>query len=82
MPYLRWGSENAIKYFLLLLPHPGAISQMGAISRMITVFLELLSVAQYSCCTTIIIDVEYQRAVTAAATAAPAAASDGSAYHY
>ena len=37
VPSLRWGCENTIISFLLLFPHPGAISPMGAISRMITV---------------------------------------------
>ena len=41
VPSRRWGCENTIKYsFLLLFPHPGAISPMGAISRLITVVIE------------------------------------------
>ena len=40
VPSLQWGCENTIKLFFLDHFYPGAISPMGAISRMITVFKE------------------------------------------
>ena len=45
VPSLRWGAKIKLNtryhgiYFLLLFPHPGAISPMGTISRMMTVVL-------------------------------------------